>query len=117
MPKFLEKRQCWNEEGLLLSNSDLSQNMNLTNIIRYKKRGKGLGKPGKASKRRGISDRARLARQRLSKCAEDERAFSQNGVCLAGMEESKVIEPRVTPLLQAPFTSTPSGGIVRRCIL
>lgn len=113
MPKFTEKRQCWNEEGLLPSNSDLSQSMNLTNIIRYK-RGKGLGKPGKASKRRGISDRARLARQRLFKHAEDERAFSQNG---AGTEESKVIEARVTPLPQAPFTPTPSGGIVHRCIL
>lgn len=80
-----------------------------------------MRKPGKVSKRRDINDGARLARQRESKHAEAERALSQNGVCLAGMEESHVTELHVAQLQRAPFTLscmvTPIRGIVSRYIL
>lgn len=57
-----------------------------------------------ASKRRDINEWARLGRQRWSKDAEAEEGFSENGVCLAGLEKNRVTEPRVTQLQGVPFT-------------
>lgn len=78
-----------------------------------------MGKPRKASKRRNINKWARLGRQRWSKDAEAEGAFSEKGVCQADTEKNRVTEPQVassrstihTVLYGYPFLGVQSADV------